>query len=645
MNSLQEDVPSGRADEEVRLEGSGLSPTGPEPQIIFAPLRGELNPDDRMEIGSDKRLDRTTPSDDILSMTESESPLPNSPIILDPKAHFSEVTIVSSTQVPESSPLTDFAPLSSSPVINIIEEAADVEIPAPMPIVENFDRPTLPKTDLASALRQFVAGTINTKALPVETRYDYVFEANLALKDASAMRKQTSNKELVQDVMEDVQFQRRLETHSSVAQVLIEQFKKRSEDFAAKTRRLRAEYKTLHMRWVTNCRKLDQDLASQITLPPSPTFRASRRTAGFGDIVRSDLEMEQIIAALGNEDMTDPNVLAIRNTATIPDLLTSDCNNLDVSYLDDNGLIEDPVEFFDTYSALGRWTEEEKDLFLEKFGTYPKQFDVIASFLPGKTPTECIMFYYLHKKELLDFRAAVKKYGPKRKRGRKGGKGKGKGNALLADIMKPSRGQDDDAGHRQMQQFGGMAAINGQKIISRRSLLKGVQSGGGAGSLNMSNVPSSLDAAKNDANSKSRSESPEEVDDSAIVVDHRRTRSVKLVEPVPTETDVVVVSTEKSKEKIKRPPGRPPKQPRHPVRTEETSPSTAPVKVTSYVWTKAEEAQYLKLVKEHGKDFKKIAAGMPAKTELQCRNYFRKHREFERIAKEVEDKLARTSRT
>ncbi|GJJ14981.1 hypothetical protein Clacol_009251 [Clathrus columnatus] len=630
------------ADQEVYREASEFS-LASAPRISTPPAH-ESNDDDRMDISSDDEVKITVPSTSVIvPIIENENTLPVPSQIPTAEIADQDHTIpLPSTEILESSPLTDFAPLCSSPVIIVNKEIEEKGENIATPVVKGSYLPIDTKNDFASALQQFVANKIDSTERPVETRYDCIFEANHALKDAPIVRKQTTDEDLVQEVTNSVPFQLRLENYPNIAEVLIERLKKRSEDFAAKTRRLQLEYKRLHMRWVSNCRKLDQSLASQTIEPPSPTFRASRRSTGFGDIVRSDLEMEQIIASLGNEDMTDPNVLAIRNTAIIPDLITTDPDILDVSYLDDNGLIENPAEFFDVYSTLGRWTEEEKDLFLEKYGAYPKQFDVIATFLPGKTAAQCTLFYYLHKKELIDFRAAIKKYGSKRKRGRKGGKGKGKGNALLADIMKPSRGQgSEEAGHRHMQQFGGMVAINGQQILSRRSLmLKGPQNTENPSSLNNNDFPSIPDPTTNNGNSQPAKFISEEVEDLAIVVDHRRKRSVKPIDLTP-EPDIVVAPVEK----VKRPPGRPPKKPKEPSKVDETGSSTPAVKVTSYVWTKYEEAQYAKLVKEHGKDFKKIAAGMPAKTELQCRNYFRKHREFERIAKEVEDRLAKSTRS
>ncbi|KAF8591315.1 hypothetical protein K439DRAFT_1327362, partial [Ramaria rubella] len=291
--------------------------------------------------------------------------------------------------------------------------------------------------DIAAALRVFAKAREGKDFQTRSERYEPILRANHSLLDAPCTRITTSSDEVVHAMMKG-SFQARIETHSAVAESLLERFKRRTEDMSTKTRRLRAEYKTYHDRWVANCRNLDQSMASSASqgvegLPP-PSGRVTRRSTNLGDAVRSDLEMEQIIASLGNEDLTDPNVLAIRNTAVIPDLISTDPSALNVTYKDDNGLVDDPEDMFNVYDALGRWTDEEKELYLEKYGIYPKQFGLIASFIPGKTSAQCVMFYYLHKKELIDFRAAIAKYGPKRKR--RGGRktGKGKGNALLADI-------------------------------------------------------------------------------------------------------------------------------------------------------------------------------------------------------------------
>jgi hypothetical protein len=129
--------------------------------------------------------------------------------------------------------------------------------------------------------------------------------------------------------------------------------------------------------------------------------------------------------------------------------------------------------------------------------------------------------------------------------------------------------------------------------------------------------------------------------------DDRRKRQARFVEPKDTapeqdpthEPAKKPKQIEKGKEKEKRPPGRPPKKhkDRGKAADKDDGSSLLQKTATSYVWSKAEEASYVELVGRHGKDFEKIAAEMPAKTAVQCRNYFRNHAkelDLERIAKE-----------
>jgi hypothetical protein len=130
----------------------------------------------------------------------------------------------------------------------------------------------------------------------------------------------------------------------------------------------------------------------------------------------------------------------------------------DVDYVfdDTNHLVHDPATFYGPDTGTHDWTDEEKQIFLDKFAESPKQFSFIAESLPNKTVSQCVDYYYLHKKSLIDFRKAVLQMAPnKRKRGAR--RGKQKGNGLLADIR-----QHDDEMHRDS----GPSAMNGP--ITRR---------------------------------------------------------------------------------------------------------------------------------------------------------------------------------
>lgn len=214
-----------------------------------------------------------------------------------------------------------------------------------------------------------------------------------------------------------------------------------------KVARLKAEYLELQSKWLEHCAKLDEEAKAN---SPEDTITTSGRTtrrsaATLGDAVRSDLEMEQIIASLGNEDLTDANHLSMRNAATLPDMISVARGYVDHVYDDTNNLVVDAPEFYRQRTGIDDWTEEQKQTFLKAYAAYPKQFGTIAESLPDKTAEQCVLFYYLHKKKHIDFRKVIQHYAP---RTRKGGRrtDKQRGNALLADIMRHDAEVSHDRG-------------------------------------------------------------------------------------------------------------------------------------------------------------------------------------------------------
>ncbi|KAJ3508056.1 hypothetical protein NLJ89_g5969 [Agrocybe chaxingu] len=200
-----------------------------------------------------------------------------------------------------------------------------------------------------------------------------------------------------------------------------------------KVARLREEYLMLHERWVAHCNALNEQQKSLASEHENQhTGRTTRRSTAFTDAVRSDFEMEQIIASLGNDDATDPNHLSMRNLAKIPDMISAVKGKVDYLFDDTAGLIENPSEYFAPHTGIDDWTEEEKQIFIDKFAAFPKQFGIIADYIPHKTAAQCVDFYYLHKKMFIDFRRVVSQFAPNKRKRR--GMGRKKGNGLLADI-------------------------------------------------------------------------------------------------------------------------------------------------------------------------------------------------------------------
>jgi hypothetical protein len=244
---------------------------------------------------------------------------------------------------------------------------------------------------------------------------------------------------------------------------LCARFERRQAAFSEKSQRLQAEYQALHKRWRRHCASLNEQ-ARPVESDTAPVSgRTTRRTAAnLGDTVRSDLEMEQIIASLGYDEATDPNQLSARNLAVIPDMI-SVTGKPQVFFDDTNHLVHNPNEYYAPYTGIHDWTEPEKELFVDKYAAFPKQFGTIAEYLPNKTPSQCVDYYYLHKKKLIDFRRVVSQFAPnKRKRRRTG---KQKGNGLLSDI----RQHDAEVnGETELPSFGGRPTRGRRSIPEAR---------------------------------------------------------------------------------------------------------------------------------------------------------------------------------
>ncbi|KAI0792311.1 hypothetical protein C8Q75DRAFT_592465 [Abortiporus biennis] len=213
-------------------------------------------------------------------------------------------------------------------------------------------------------------------------------------------------------------------------------FARSQYNLTAKVKQVREEYSTLHEKWLKHCAKLDEVAkATALEEAAATAGRTTRRTANLGDAVRSDLEMEQIIASLGNEELTDATLLSAKNAATIPDMISVTKGPVEYYYDDTNNIVDNPGEFYAPHTGFDDWTDEEVEIFLQKFAEYPKQFAIISDFLPHKTTAQCVTYYYLHKHKHIDFRKVVSRFTYGRRRRGKGG-AKKKGNALLADILK-----------------------------------------------------------------------------------------------------------------------------------------------------------------------------------------------------------------
>ncbi|KAF7344518.1 Nuclear receptor corepressor 2-like [Mycena sanguinolenta] len=357
-----------------------------------------------------------------------------------------------------------------------------------------------------------------------------------------------------------------------------------------KTEQLQLEYKALHQRWRRHCEILDQQAKPIEPVENVPiSGRTTRRSAAtLGDTVRSDLEMEQIIASLGYDEAMDPNQLSTKNLAIIPDMI-SVTGETAYTFDDTNHQVENPSEYYAPCTGIHDWTDAEKEIFLDKYAAFPKQFGIIAESLPNKTPSQCIDYYYLHKKKLIDFRRAVSQFAPNKRRRRTG---RQKGNGLLSDIRQHDAevlGDFDDSPSYTGRATRGrrIVAPEPRKPSARRNVLQ------------LEDVTTATPTPEPEARPKRRRVAA--------------SRSVLFQDDLDDDDD--------SSEPKKKKRGRKPKSatvimdefatpiPTPPIPEIDTLPMLDP----SQLWSSEDKALFLDLFAQHGENFKRIAVAMPTK--------------------------------
>lgn len=311
----------------------------------------------------------------------------------------------------------------------------------------------------AEAIRIVVMTRLVCDRQTRDARVNPILLANMSYSSGSADDTSPTDEQLVREVTSGKHLEAKIESFSVVKPVLVQRFGDREVALLQKNRLLRTEYLSLHERWLASSAVLDQDTkpGPELEVIPSTGRTTRRSTAALGDAVRSDLEMEQIIASLGIDEATDPNQLSQKNLAIIPDMISVTHGRVDYVFDDTNHFVTNPSDYFAPYTGIHDWTDAEKEIFLDKFAAFPKQFGIIADYLPNKSAAQCVDYYYLHKKQLIDFRKIVSQYAPnKRKRRRTG---KQKGNALLTDIR-----EHDAEVHRDLAS----TLLNGRQTRARK---------------------------------------------------------------------------------------------------------------------------------------------------------------------------------
>ncbi|KAG8701802.1 hypothetical protein FRC08_003891 [Ceratobasidium sp. 394] len=414
------------------------------------------------------------------------------------------------------------------------------------------------------------------------------------------------------------------------------EFSEREEYVEAKLGGLEEEYLTLNEAWAQSCQELDEAAemrrvreaaavaaAAQnvVSEPVAAQTRSTRRnpvvnTGVMADAVHSDFEMEKVMNNMRDAAAVDPDLLARPNLAHIPDMVTvTEPEMLRFTFDDENGQVDDPMEFFDFKGrAVEQWTTEERDIFIDQHRIFNKRFDKIAEHLLHKTTSQCVQYYYLMKK-VPAFRAQVKR-GQRRRLGRGGHQGKA--SALMADIEKE---EDGTTASPREDEF----------IATRRPRRHATTANANAAAQSSTPPPSTtVEAPK-----PRRPRVVELARASSFDTDRGGTSTPMSFAsdseaggdvPHPSDLDLML-STQRLR---KGGPGRGrrwaykgevPNGNGGSVRLDGAEPSKKRPATTSY-WTVAERTALKQNLLRHGRDWNRIASVIQTKTAIQAKNYY-----------------------
>lgn len=119
----------------------------------------------------------------------------------------------------------------------------------------------------------------------------------------------------------------------------------------------------------------------------------------------------QVVRKLLNEPPIDFQGTYLR----MPSMLLGGKERAFHRFVTNNGLVEDPLTAEQERKIMNLWSVEEKNVFLDKFSLFGKDFRKISSFLELKTVADCVEFYYRNRKSE-DFERVCRRHKLKKRR-------------------------------------------------------------------------------------------------------------------------------------------------------------------------------------------------------------------------------------
>ncbi|KAG8223441.1 hypothetical protein J437_LFUL008521 [Ladona fulva] len=194
--------------------------------------------------------------------------------------------------------------------------------------------------------------------------------------------------------------------HLTFKKRLMEYFKRKHTERESREKYMTASYSRLMQEWLRKVEKIESSAKRKAKEAKSreffekvfPELRKQRedkeRFNRVGARIKSEADLEEIMDGLQEQEMEDKKM---RSYAVIPPILL-DAKQRKLTYQNNNGLIEDFVAEYKERQLLNVWTDQEREIFREKYLQHPKNFGLVASYLERKSVCDCVQHYYLSKK-------------------------------------------------------------------------------------------------------------------------------------------------------------------------------------------------------------------------------------------------------
>ncbi|KAL8159840.1 hypothetical protein V2J09_001377 [Rumex salicifolius] len=203
-----------------------------------------------------------------------------------------------------------------------------------------------------------------------------------------------------------------IETISSTCshnKLLKDTFLKRKQALRFKERVLSMKYRAFQYMWKEDLQQLAE--RKQRTTSQKKVESCSRSLhSGFQkhrSSVRSrltsparnlNLVPTSEIVSFTRKLLSDPQIRCYRDDMKMPPLILDKKEKMLSGFLSNNGLVQDPYAVEKERALMNPWTAEEKEIFLDQYAAFGKDFTKISSFLDHKTTADCIEFYYKNHK-------------------------------------------------------------------------------------------------------------------------------------------------------------------------------------------------------------------------------------------------------